>query len=375
MNTRKKKTVAAVGRLAGCSGGTVSRVVNNSGYVSPDTRKAVLAAIKATGYVPKAKREHPGAPAGHARRTAKKVIEVIATRNRQSEDFSMEDGQAHFGPLTKRADEAILPDIIDHGMGFHRQIIFGIVEEIRRLGYKTVLQATSNLADNQFLAEVNVADKCGVLLVGEHSPVLDTFVARCKHPLVLVDMVGDSRADVVTTDNFYGTRILFDYLHSLGHRKLGYVGGPAAGHQERFASFKLCMIEADLAIRPEWISIGPNHFATTVENARTLLDRPNRPTAILCCNDVAALAVMRVAGQLGIAVPQQLSIAGFDDVEAATLVNPPLTTLRVRTAELGREAVQRLVMQIQNGQPPRTDGCRVLFRPELVIRQSTARPA
>ncbi|MFA5206721.1 MAG: LacI family DNA-binding transcriptional regulator [Lentisphaeria bacterium] len=375
MNTRKKKTVAAVGRLAGCSGGTVSRVVNNSGYVSPDTRKAVLAAIKATGYVPKTEREPSGAPAGHARRTAKKIIEVIAIRNRGSEDFSMKGGEAHFGPLTKLPDEAILPDIIDHGMGFHRQVIFGIVEEIRRLGYKTALQATSHLVDSQFLAEVNVADKCGVLLLGDDSPVLDTFVARCKHPLVLVDMVGDSRADVVTTDNFYGTRILFDHLHSQGHRKFGYVGGLAAGHQERFAAFKLCMVETGLPLRPEWISIGPNHFATTVENARSLLDRPDRPTVILCCNDVAALAVLRVASQLGIAVPAQLSVAGFDDVEAATLVSPPLTTLRVRTVEMGREAVQRLVMQIQNGQHPRVDGCRVLLRPELVIRQSTARPA
>jgi len=70
-----------------------------------------------------------------------------------------------------------------------------------------------------------------------------------------------------------------------------------------------------------------------------------------------------------------LSVTGFDDVAAAAMVSPPLTTMRVRTAEIGREAVQRLLMQLQNGQHRRTEGCKVLFRSELVIRQSAARPA
>ncbi len=368
-------TITKIGKMAGCSIGTVSRVINNSGYVSPETRQAVLKAIQETGYIPRSTRS--GARAGNRRQeqTATGLIEVIYYQYRPFEDILVDHGQIHVGPLRTQNEREMLPNIFGRSVGFYSQIIFVMVEEIRRLGYKALLQSTTDLGNRQFQADVNLPDKSGILLVGEENPNLDQFIEGCTHPLVLMDIVSDVQADSVAPDNLHGIRQAFNHLFGLGHRKIGYVMGEEekAAFVERFTAYKLSMIEAGLTIREEWICRGPNQFGPTARQVQEILCKPDRPTAMMCCNDLAALGVMRAADQLGIAVPEELSIVGFDDAELAALVNPALTTVRVPTVEMGREAVQRLANQIRDGEVARKGGCIVRFKPELVVRKSTGK--
>ncbi len=372
-------TVAEVGRRAGCSGGTVSRVINNSGYVSPETRQAVLKAIQESGYFPRSTRPVGRTGSRQIDRTTG-TIEVIAFRNHPWENFSLDHGQVNVGPMPDQNEQTLFPDILDHSVGFHRGLLFGIVEECRRLGYKVLLKAASDLNNSQFISEVNAPDKCGVLLFGEASPDLGEFVGQCRHPLVLVDMMAEGSADMVTTDNFSGIQMAFRHLHRLGHREIGYIVGDEdqAAFIERFNAFKLNMVETGLPIRNEWIYRGPNHFSKTVDLMKQQLSRGDVPTAVMCCNDLAALAVMRVADQLGLAIPKDLSVIGFDDIEAAALVTPPLTTVRFPVVQVGQEAVGRLMVRMQretngnNGRNSGRTGCKILLKPELVIRQSAA---
>src|SRR5690606_18264238 len=105
-----------------------------------------------------------------------------------------------------------------------------------------------------------------------------------------------------------------------------------------------------------------------------VLQQPDRPTAMMCCYDGAAVAVCRAADQLGLAVPQDLSVCGFDDEDIAELVSPPLTTVRVPTHEMGRRAVQLLMMRRDAYGAQQEDGCTVRVTPQLIVRASTAVP-
>jgi DNA-binding LacI/PurR family transcriptional regulator len=366
-------TVAEIGRRAGCSGGTVSRVINNSGYVSSETRQAVLKAMQESGYIPRSPRSSGRPASRQADRTAG-TIEVIAFRNHPWENFSMDHGQVNIEPLPDQSEKTVFSDILDHSVGFHRGLLFGIVEECRRLGYKVQLKAAGDLSTREFLAQVNAPDKCGVLLLGETCPHLEEFIKHCRHPLVLVDLLHEGRADMVTADNFMGIQMAFRYLYHLGHRKIGYVAGEQdiPGFIERFNAFKLNMVEAGLTIRENWVCREANHFGKTVETMKGILSQADLPTAVMCCNDLAAFAVIRATDQLGISVPEQLSLIGFDDLEAAALVTPPLTTVRHPVAEVGRESVHRVLARIQMGKNNPLRGCKILVKPELVIRKSTA---
>src|SRR5690606_5172684 len=105
-----------------------------------------------------------------------------------------------------------------------------------------------------------------------------------------------------------------------------------------------------------------------------MLSAADRPTALLCQNDCCALGVVRAASRMGIAIPSQLSVIGFDDVDFAALVTPPLTSVRVNVREMGRRAVRELMIQMNGGAQPHACACRVRLIPELVIRESTAPP-
>ncbi len=376
-------TVAEIGRRAGCSGGTVSRVINNSGYVSSETRQAVLKAMQESGYIPRSPRSMGRPGSRPAERMERGTIEVICLRSRPWESFSMDHGQVNVGPLPDQNERTLFPDILDHCCGFHRAILFGIVEECRRLGYKVLLKAAGDLSDRQFISEVNAPDKSGVLLFGEDSPDLGEFVRQCRHPLVLVDMITKNSTDTVTVDNFAGIQMAFQHLYQLGHRKIGFVTGDEGllGFTERINAYKLNMMETGLPIREEWIYQCPNPFGfgKIVEMMRGRLNKDDLPTAIMCCNDLAALAVMRAADQLGIEVPNNLNVIGFDDIDVASLVTPPLTTVRFPITQAGREAVSRLLVRIQreksgnSGKKGNQAGCKILLKPELMVRNSTVR--
>src|SRR5579862_4587551 len=194
-------TLADVARAVGCSSATVSRVINNIGPVSSETREAVLRAMKEVNYVPRPSLTPTMDGNGQAEKGSA-LLEVILYCDVPYERLSVEDSKLKFGPLSDCPPEERLTEANRLSNSFYHSIVDGIVLEAPHWGYKTALVPRSDLADPEFLAELNRADKCGVLLVGMYGPQLQQFVQACAHPLVLVDLMIEGTAPVVTFDNF-----------------------------------------------------------------------------------------------------------------------------------------------------------------------------
>ena len=366
-------TVTEVGRRAGCSIATVSRVLNNSGPVSLKTRETVLKAIRETQYLSTRAAKQAG---GTMRRMSGGVVEIIQHRHSPMEPVSMAGGALRIGPPTSPDAVQPLSERSALTNAFHRHIVDGAIEELSHWGYRAQLRMNTNLVAPDLLADLNGPDRNGVMLIGEYSPDIASFVSQCLHPLVLVDIIHHGPADVITTDNFVGIGLAVDYLLSLKHRDIGFVGmqSDVRGFAERHSAFKLKMIEAGLPVHPEWQYEGEDHIETTADSVRRILSLSSRPTALLCANDCYALGVVRAASGLGIRIPKDLSVVGFDDVDFAAMVTPPLTTVRVPVQEMGRQAVRQLMISMQRGTTTRQLGCHVRLMPELVIRQSATAP-
>jgi DNA-binding LacI/PurR family transcriptional regulator len=367
-------TFAEVSRLAGCSVATVSRVINNNGPVSPQMREAILTALRETQYLAQRGAKRSRKPRG---REMTGAVEIILHRHSPLEKLSLggdrglEVGPLKAGPDSPRAMSAT------YGLGqsFYRQILDGIVHELTDWGYRALIKLNADLLDPEFVADVNGPDRNGILLLGEYTPALARFAETCLHPLVLVDLIHRGSHDVVTIDNTAGITDAVEHLLELGHRDIGYVGKQEqdVAFAERFHAFQLRMVQAGLPIRPEWIysDDSPSFIEQTAVGVKEILAQPKRPTALVCSNDCYALGVVRAAANMGISIPGELSVVGFDDVEFATMVTPPLTTVHVPLDEMGRQGVRELLIQIQAGVRPKRRGHHVRLLPELVVRHST----
>ena len=371
------KTVVELSKMVGCSTATVSRAMNNSGAVSPKMREAVLKALRETQYVAQRGRRKVKMM---GRESAQGLIEVVFHRHSPMESLSLDQAGMAVGPLAQMPHESrrvtqnsVFSGPYRLGNSFYRQVLDGVVAELDSSNFKAVLQINSDLMESKFLADMNEPNKRGLILIGEYHPDLARFVASCQHPLVLVDLIHDSWPDVVTIDNLTGVRAAFDHLYELGHRQIGFVGRQdhIAQMAERYTTYAWKMAEAGIAVKSEWIYAGPDHIEVTTQHVRQILSQADRPTAFVCANDCAALSVIRAASSLGLNIPGDLSVVGFDDIDAASLVTPALTTVRVPTVQMGRQAVRQLMTQIHSPEALRPRGCEVRVKTELVVRQST----
>lgn len=159
---------------------------------------------------------------------------------------------------------------------------------------------------------------------------------------------------------------LVTWLVRLGHRRIGFVGGPetSLAAQQRELGYLDAMADHDLDRGPALIASGDNSFQSGIEAGHLLLEVSPRPTAIIASNDEMAAGVMHAAGRIGLAVPDGISVVGFDDTPLATRTWPPLTTMRVPWAEMAEQAVTAIRDQASE---PQAQG---LFQAELVVRNS-----
>lgn len=369
-------TLEDVARRAKCSPATVCRVINRVGQVSEAMRERVMRAAQKAGYAMPA--DGPGSLWSGSQRDRSKhqaavYIEIIVHRHSPFEPLLLQRGRLEVRPLEPAQPETVLADEFRLSNSFQQALVDGMVEEVTRWGHQAVLKPNDALLRPEFLNEVNGADKLGVLLSGEYSKDIDAFVAACRKPLVLVDLLSDAGPPVVTMDNTRGIGAAFDHLRALGHRKIAFAGGPpeVAERTGRLAAYELKMAASGLPSRREWVFLESPHMVHVRAWAQAALSAKDRPTAILCQNDFIALAAVQTAHDLGLNVPRDLSVVGYDDIEVAALANPPLTTVRVPTADIGRLAVRELMLQVAAPSRSRPLAQRVCVMPELVVRRST----
>jgi LacI family transcriptional regulator len=310
-------TIRDVARESGVSVATVSYVLNDGPRpVRPETRDRVLAAMRRLDY-------HPSALARGMVRHRLHTLGVL------------------FGGM----ESAIVSN------PYAALVLTGAIEAAAGLGYNVTLFTQPWVDARRSAPAFRDRRTDGVLVV---APFADSDMvpglAGLGIPLVVVSSPSDAHGvPWVDTDNRAGGRMAGEHLIALGHRRIAYLGGYTAHAAvgERRAGLQDALAAAGLALPPEYASAGTYDNPDVTARAHALLSLPEPPTAVFVGNDIMALRVMEVARQRGFSVPGDLSIVGFDDIAAAAVSEPPLTTVRQPLAAIGGRAARLLVAQVE----------------------------
>ena len=202
------------------------------------------------------------------------------------------------------------------------------------------------------------------------SPALEQLAG--KIPIAIASGMEVPGLPSFTCDNRHGVHQAIAYLVSLGHSRIGNLHGKLhlVDGIERLEAFRTAMLEFGCELREEWIVDGQFHPMGGYEAGLRMLSASPRPTAIFCANDEMAAGLLQAAYSLGLSVPEDISVVGFDDVPTASLLHPGLTTVRQPLEEIGCAALHALIAQI-NGD---VAAPHVQFDTELIVRKSTTRP-
>jgi LacI family transcriptional regulator len=294
--------------------------------------------------------------------------------------------QLHYTPnasargLVRRRSDCIgvLVGIADSGASlsdpYASGVLSGILSEAfqRKLGV-TILPHAMSEGDDEPMTSYRNGCCDGVVLIAPHNgsrAVAQLIDSGFPGTLVAYAMSERSLSSV-DVDNAAGIRLAVDHLRALGHHRIAHIAGnpDLSSAVEREFAFRAAMADASLSV-PEgfvrWACYSGNQTAPVV---KAMLALPSPPTAIVAANDHIALAVIQTASALGVDVPGQLSVTGFDDIPTASHANPSLTTIRQPLAAIGKESVRLLVASIAGDAPVQTR-----LAPELIGRASTARP-
>ena len=170
-------------------------------------------------------------------------------------------------------------------------------------------------------------------------------------PVVVIDGNYDSVSNVAS-DNYNGMCELVSYLISQGHTKIGYIHGQKEGIVTpiRLKAYYDTLTSHNISINPDWIKLGGYyHLDITYEQAKQILTGTHKPTAIIISDDYVALSVYSLAKELGLSIPEDISVAGFDGIELSQVLNPRLTTVKQDTTKIGTLAAQKIISLIEDG--------------------------
>jgi LacI family transcriptional regulator len=322
-------TIKDVGARAGVSVATVSRVLNGKGLVREDTVRRVLDAAAALNYVP-----HGGARSLSTRRTS--TVGVV------------------------------LPDL--HGE-FFSETIRGIDVAARQRGYHLLVSGSHS--EWSEMSAVLLAGRGRVDGLIVMAPEMEAERIASWLPSGLPVVLLNGRAEgtwSVAVDNAQGAGSMMKHLLSLGHREIGFISGPEGNSDaiERLRAWREMMRESGIAAIDELLVEGDFSETAGYEAGYTILSRPRRPTALFAANDAMAIGALCAIREQGVRVPEDIAVVGFDDVPIARFLSPPLTTVSVEIAELGRQAFELLLEAGEPGREPRLE----ILPTHLVIRES-----
>ena len=214
----------------------------------------------------------------------------------------------------------------------------------------------------------------GVILVFSDLSADHKHQLRTRNiPFVVVDPAGDPAPDVpsIGSANWSGGFIATRHLIELGHRDIAMITGPEdmMCSTARLSGYRAAMDAAGIPVRADYVLFGQFHHEDGISRGHKLLTLPQRPTAIFAGSDLQALGVYQAARALGLSVPDDLSVVGYDDLKIAQWAGPPLTTVRQPLVEMAEEAT-KLVLRLRDD--PRTENLRIDLATRLIVRGSTA---
>lgn len=321
------------------------------------------------------------AQAGVSVPTVSKVLNgrrgISASKRAQIERLLNESGyerRARTAPTSGLID-IVMPSLETQ---WATDLLRGAQSEAARLGADLVVTTTEGrmLTTVDWVEHLVSRGTDGVVLVvSELMPAARDELARLQVPVVLIDPIGTDTepfATVAATD-WAGGRDATEHLIELGHRRIGFISGPmnVACHQDRLDGYRAALRRVGLEYDPTLVLEGDSLVGGGVRQGRVLLDRADRPTAIISGSDEQAYGVYQAARELGLSIPRDLSVVGFDDVELCQWVAPQLTTVHQPLAGMAREAT-RMVIEVARGGDILNP--RVELATSIVVRESTAKP-
>jgi DNA-binding LacI/PurR family transcriptional regulator len=332
-------SIADIARIAGVSHTTVSRALRGSSLISSDTRERIQHLAEEMGYMPNA------------------IAQSLQTRRTST-----------IGLVVTSIADPFLSDVVR-----------GVEEVAREAGFSVILSATHNDPDQE-IAIIGTFHRRRVdgMLVAS-SRITSEYgerLARIQVPTVLINSQAESDNQLlhwVAVDDRAGAQRAVEYLIQLGHRAIGYLGVSSRprSNRQRLLGYQQALAAAGITEREEWITVTQANEASPEEDIAA--GRASLPylldagvTAIFCANDMIAVGVLTICQERGIAIPQRLSIVGFDDIRMASYVMPALTTICQPKVEMGRLATQVLLDLLHN-----LPGQNHLLQSTLIRRAST----
>jgi DNA-binding LacI/PurR family transcriptional regulator len=342
----KRFTINDVAKRAGVSTGTVSAVLNDRPNVRDRTRMRVLSAIDELGYQP--------SPSARILRSGRNNGQVL---------------EKGVGLLIKEMDNP-----------FYMDIVIGARDFLREAGYATFVCAS----DGDYEKEGNLINSIrnrffqGVILapvLHEAADLSHLFILkRAAYPFVTLEEVSGLQAHSVGIDNVEAAYMAVHHLIETGHQKIAHIAGPAYTQhtRDRIRGVERAFSQSSLIFSDDVIVPAGAHFEDGYRAGINLFkerEETSRPTAVTCFNDLVAMGVLRALAELGLDVPGDVSVVGFDDIQAAAYLSTPLTTVKVPKREMGQRAAELLMQQIEapEGVPMK----RIRLDATLITRGST----
>lgn len=327
-------TIHDVAELAGISPATVSRVLNNFPHISDEVRQQVLAAIDQLNY-------EPNRVAQRLRASHSRLIGIVVT-----------DITNPFFNTIMASIEAVFFD-----QGF------------------SVLMSNTTAIPRKELDYLSMMENEGIagLIIAPSSENVDRVAEMAADglPIVVLDRrMPNALVDVVLADNAGGAQSAVDHLVSVGHTRIGHIGGrmPLSSGRERYEGYLRAMEQHGLPVPESWVRFGDHKHESGYARALELMDEPDPPTAWFVANNMMTLGALAAIHDRGRQIPDDIAIVGFDDMPWAVVLNPPLTVVAQPTLEIGQLAANMLLERIQ--EPDRVPRVAVLDT-KLIIRASS----
>ncbi|WVD62838.1 ribose operon transcriptional repressor RbsR [Orbus mooreae] len=304
-----------VARLANVSTSTVSHVINNSRYVSPEIRQRIEAAIIELNYAPSA---------------LARSLKIQETRT--------------IGMLLTQSNNP-----------FYSEVVQGVERSCYELGYQLILCNTEGdplrMTHNIEALLQKKVDGLLVLCAEAHLIPNEIFERYPSLPMVMMDWTPFNHVcDIIRDNSLHGATLAVNHLIDKGYKKIACITGPLNNPQAQFRlqGYRNTLIEADIKIYADYEVEGDFKFASGVQAMQSLLALTDPPDAVFCCNDAMAIGAYHAITQAGLNVGWDIGIIGYDDIELAQYMNPPLTTIHQPKDELGQLAVETLLNRIQH---------------------------
>ena len=338
MEDKKQATIVDVAREAGVSVATVSRVVNGNYPVKQETKEKVRMAISRLNYVPN--------------------VQARELNTRKSSTIGV-----------------VVPGL--HNM-FFAEVIDGIEEAVRQEGFSFLLSCAKNdpVQEMQAINTLVARNVSGIIVISPNTKnISESFYEELVQRVPLVFINGYHRikgVSYVGNDEQLGCQSALEYLAELGHKAIMFVRGDNSDSYDiKEETYREFMTKRQNLHEDYILNIGEGNGVETVDSAMEALLRklPElKPSAVFCCNDLMAVGALNACKRLGLSVPRDISLMGYDNIALSRLVEPKITTMDQNMFQLGESASRLLIENIRGGQSKR-----IMLDNRLITRETTDR--